>query len=291
MSILSKLGKLSPTVFENLIYDLVTSLGFAGVIWRTPGADGGRDIEASFHQRDALGEQVSQSWYIECKRYRSSISWPTIYSKISHADAHGADFLLLATNSNPSPSCESEISRWNCAGRSPAIRVWRGYQIVSTLSLYPAIEVKFGLSAGHDVQQLALQPLLLDITKIVHAANAAAITGGSPEEALFAAAVIGELIQQRMADFAQYGQSTFVSSWEAPPENWLTGDPPPDAAEEVGLSAFAGALRYVTAAQGVCLRRQGDSWQALPVSHRLALSESAVGLLRRIAMWTRVRTQ
>jgi hypothetical protein len=35
---------LTPTEFENLVFDLLISRGMVNVAWRTPGADGGRDI-------------------------------------------------------------------------------------------------------------------------------------------------------------------------------------------------------------------------------------------------------
>jgi hypothetical protein len=35
--------------FEELCFDLLVAEGFVDVNWRGPGADGGRDIEASWH--------------------------------------------------------------------------------------------------------------------------------------------------------------------------------------------------------------------------------------------------
>src|SRR5687768_1892712 len=93
---MTNIGDVSPSEFENLIYDLVSASGFKNIVWRTPGADGGRDIEATYFQHDAVGEQIEQRWYVECKRYQSSISWPIVYNKLAHADAQSADFLLLA---------------------------------------------------------------------------------------------------------------------------------------------------------------------------------------------------
>ena len=101
-------SQLPPDQFENMTFDLLHAAGLKNLVWRTPGADGGRDIEGTFSAIDFSRHYQNQSWYIECKRYSNSIDWPTVWSKISYADVKGADFLLLVTNANPSPSCETE---------------------------------------------------------------------------------------------------------------------------------------------------------------------------------------
>jgi hypothetical protein len=94
---------LSPYQFENLTYDLLQAAGLKRLVWRTPGSDGGRDIEGLYTAIDFSSYHYTQKWYIECKRYSSSIDWPTVWNKIAYADARKVDFLLLVTNSNPSP--------------------------------------------------------------------------------------------------------------------------------------------------------------------------------------------
>ena len=84
---LRRLGSITPTEFENLLYDLVIQRGMVNVAWRTPGADGGRDIEAQSVQRDFSGTQTVQKWFIECKRYTGSVDWPTIYGKLAYGRA------------------------------------------------------------------------------------------------------------------------------------------------------------------------------------------------------------
>jgi restriction endonuclease Mrr len=75
---LEKIKKLEPRRFENLVFDLVQIIGLENVVWRTPGADGGRDIEGDMEVRDMSGGLVLQKWFVECKRYRASIDWPTV---------------------------------------------------------------------------------------------------------------------------------------------------------------------------------------------------------------------
>src|SRR5882762_11897463 len=100
---------LTPTEFENLIFDLMVTRGMTNVQWRTPGADGGRDIEAATTELDFSGAQVIRKWFIECKRYEKSVDWPTIYSKISYAESHQVDFLLLCTTATFSPAAINRV--------------------------------------------------------------------------------------------------------------------------------------------------------------------------------------
>src|SRR5262249_18026984 len=89
------LKKLPPGEFENLAYDLLFLSGVQNLRWRTPGADGGRDLEGEVAVIDFSGETFRQRWYIECKRYAKSVDWPTVYEKLTVALNHQADFLLF----------------------------------------------------------------------------------------------------------------------------------------------------------------------------------------------------
>ena len=97
-SLLAKLKSLSPRDFENLAFDLVASTGMQNLRWRTPGSDGGRDLEGDLWSIDFAGDSRLQRWYIECKRYQAAIDWPTVYGKLAYAENHGAHYLLFITH-------------------------------------------------------------------------------------------------------------------------------------------------------------------------------------------------
>jgi hypothetical protein len=82
---LSKLKTLTPQDFENLTYDLLMLAGIRNLVWRTPGSDGGRDLEGLYNRVDFADGVVSEVWYFECKRYQSAIDWPTVFGKIAYA--------------------------------------------------------------------------------------------------------------------------------------------------------------------------------------------------------------
>ena len=86
-TLVDKLKALTPGQFENLVYDLVTSAGLRNAVWRTPGSDGGRDIEGEMATTDFSGFHTITKWYVECKRYAASVDWPTVWEKIAYADS------------------------------------------------------------------------------------------------------------------------------------------------------------------------------------------------------------
>lgn len=74
MRLLDKLRCLPHRNFENLVYDLLVRRGLGNVKWRTPGADGGRDIESEYMVYDFSGSARVERWYVECKRQRQAVS-------------------------------------------------------------------------------------------------------------------------------------------------------------------------------------------------------------------------
>ena len=122
--LIESIKEMPPTSFENLVYDLASSAGLRNAVWRTPGSDEGRDIEGEITTIDFSGYYATTKWYIECKRYSTSVDWPTVWQKIAYADSHSADYLLIVTTAHLSPQCKTEISRWHADRRRPAIRVW-----------------------------------------------------------------------------------------------------------------------------------------------------------------------
>lgn len=145
-----ELLSLSPTKFENLTFDVVTALGLRNSVWRTPGSDLGRDIEGDYFISDLSGQYQRQRWYIECKRYTSSVDWPTIWNKISYAEAHVADILLFVTSSSLSPQAIDQVRLWNNANKKPIIRFWGAVELCAKLNLYPQIAKKYGLKPEID---------------------------------------------------------------------------------------------------------------------------------------------
>jgi hypothetical protein len=192
--VLKAISKFEPRDFENLAFDLLQSAGMRNMVWRTPGADGGRDIEGQCVFNDLSGAITVQKWYVECKRYSSPVDWPTLWGKIAYADNQEADFLLLVTNSNPSPQCETQLSAWNAQRRRVQVRVWRGYEIANILDGYPAVATKYGLRDKPAPIDVEFLPLFIEVTKVAQASYTALELNADPGPGLEVAASLTELI-------------------------------------------------------------------------------------------------
>ena len=133
-NMVTRLKALAPAEFENLAYDLLFLSGVQNLRWRTPSADGGRDLEGYAPVMDFSGEVVQQRWYIECKRYAQSLNWHTVYEKLAVAMNHDASYLLFVTTANFSSPCRDEVQRHN-EKHLVQIRIWPFYYLDQLLSM------------------------------------------------------------------------------------------------------------------------------------------------------------
>lgn len=196
---------LSPTQFENLIFDLLSSMGLMNVRWRTPGADQGRDIEAEEVYTDFSGFHVIRPWYIECKRYKKSVDWPTIYAKVAYADNHDASHLLFCTTGKFTPRAISEVTKWNKKLHQPKIRLWPGNEIEQKLISFPDIRSKYGIDPPSIAQGKKLVDLSMALSKTIFSHYGEMVlseVGCTPM--LEAAQSISVLFRQRSEDIVRY---------------------------------------------------------------------------------------
>jgi hypothetical protein len=199
------IGDLSPSEFENLIFDLVQSLGLKNAIWRTPGRDGGRDIQGEWFVEDLSGHVGRQVWYVECKRYETSVSWPIVWEKISFAESNAADVLLFTVTSSLSPQAVDEVNKWNAQRKNPIIRFWNGTDIERKLRLFPLIAIKFGISKDPRLEiGGALLPVVNILLKYSIAAHSAEVfeTESKKNGVVYS---LSELISARLTEIEQEG--------------------------------------------------------------------------------------
>ena len=182
---------------------------------------------------------------------------------MAYADSQCADVFLLATNSNPSPTCESEISNWNSQKRAPTIRILRGYALVDLLSTKSHISLCHGLvdqDTSIDKQVLSLSRLILGV---VQAANSRFTFGLDGMVALEVAGILTELLEQRLSDMANYGH--FGSGHmcrnvaTAFPE-WLNATGDYTRMEEVAYLSTAASIMYFSGAKEISTVACGNSY-------------------------------
>jgi hypothetical protein len=190
--LLTKIRKISPLTLENLTYDLLVRKGLRNPRWRTPGADGGRDIEGEFPISDFSGESRMERWYVECKRYDVAIDWPTVFEKIAYARNHSSDYLLMVTTSSISPACRTEVARWNAAGERPFIRDWSGADLERMLSLDQLLLVKYQLTKSQRDREGSAVPILSVLAKSLHQVHGESYATGAVSYATEFASSIAE---------------------------------------------------------------------------------------------------
>lgn len=200
-----KLLGLSPTAFENLTYDLLRSGDLTNVSWRTPGADGGRDIEGFYTERDPSGYTKRARWLIECKRYSSTVSWPVVWEKVAYGDSGDADVLLLATSSKFSTRCIDEIEKWNALNRRPAIRVWPVHELLFRLSLKIEIAQKYNLVSGLSGSAQSIADLAIHVARMTQAVMAGISANVTSPRHVYAATSLANLLHVRSIDLAEAG--------------------------------------------------------------------------------------
>ena len=282
---------LTPCQFENMTFDLLQAAGLRNLVWRTPGADGGRDLEGNFNSIDFSAYHRVENWYIECKRYSSSIDWPTVWHKIAYAESRCADFLLIVTNSNPSPSCETEISRWNSERKSVAVRIWRGYELQGILKSYPYVAAKYGLLGNSTDAELSLQTLMFEAMKFAQSAYVSHDLGVFNLSALETSAALNELISSRFEEIRMFGRISVKSSGVPPSYEWLSWLGSSTGWDEVGLRALLAMARYLTGAASISAESKGKNLSIFVESPRFSISDSAEKTLLHLATWVDVEVK
>jgi hypothetical protein len=285
------LRSLTPSEFENLSFDLLQELGVENLVWRTPGADGGRDIEGDLPVRDLSGSLVHQRWFVECKRYRSAIDWPTVWNKASFAQNNDADFLLLMTTAAPSPSCETEISKWNAGKRRPIIRAWRGYQLQRILSRFPAIRVKYGLLTAADDKGASFVSLASEAAKFIQAAYAVSELNQNNPVPLEAAAALSELLSARMQNFEAWAKIV-VSPLDRNVDlyEWLSIDEECEIGpiDRFGFRALVSVFRAVSRCTSVSIEANDGALLIRAQQPRLEMTTAGKSVLQKVAFWSNV---
>jgi len=284
---LKKLLGLSPTEFENLVYDLMQARGMINVTWRTPGADGGRDIEGQVLENDFSDSRTSTQWYIECKRYASSVDWPTVYGKIAFADANSADVLLMCTTSKFTPTAITQADNWNAKKSGLTVRLWPGHKLESMLGLYPDIAMKYGLEASPTALHGSTLEIALALSKTVgsHYSNII-FSAGPVSPMLDASRMLALLLQRRMEDVALSGRFNVIpfNGQDIDLENCVV-DSGKYTIDEASFCAFLGYLGVLAKCQLTVERISEDQCKIVSTTSIKSIFENYGATFKAIALW------
>ena len=288
---LSLIKKLSPTEFESLVHDLTICMGIRNVSWRTPGADGGRDIEGVWIASDPTGDVVQESWYIECKRYAVTVDWPTVYSKVAYAVSNDADVLLMVTTASLSPACKTEISKWNASRRRPSIRHIDGTRIESVIRLNSILVAKYRLGKSGPKFSVSFKTIASILSSLCDSAEAE-LEIASTSVSADAAFELARLISSRTVELeltdgfskARIGISGSMPDWVSLPSGLQK------RATRASL-AFLAYVRYLVRAKNMLVV---DDCAETGYFGQIDLSQGSIdlvddGWLVELALWSQVR--
>jgi hypothetical protein len=281
-SVVAGLKKLAPDEFENLSYDLLFLSGVQNLRWRTPSADGGRDLEGDVPVMDFSGEVVRQRWYIECKRYARSLSWHTVYEKLAIAMNHDASYLLFLTTANFSPPCRDEVQRHN-EKNALQIRIWPFYYLDHLLSLHGQVAIKYGLAKSPLALHVDFEKIMFELTKLAQGTYAADQFGQKTANRVELIASFTELISVRIEDAKKYGR--FVTRRFKPDRDsfeWC--DPYPLPALDFDSSSLRAALSSIKTMLGL------DTIKCTADSKKVVVSAPSTEPLRANALFGLVST-
>lgn len=289
--LLSRIAKLTPTQFENLVFDLMVARGMVNVAWRTPGADGGRDIEGSVAIADFTGYQSTQRWFVECKRYKGSVNWPTIYEKTSYAHLK-ADVLLMCTTSSFTPAAITEVDRWNESRQPVMIRLWPGHELELQLSQHPDLLIKYGLSDAVTTPGRSIVTLALALSKSVSSHYSATVFKDAEVDLMLQAAQgFSNLLLKRMEDIEREGEIRIAYPLSRPTLIKCAFPSDGIGMDEYGLVAFAAYLVALSKCEikiecpreGICILKAATDLQPYVARYGAVFSS--------IAMWSDIEFQ
>jgi hypothetical protein len=248
-TIVTRLKEIDPQDFENLAYDLLFVSGMRNLRWRTPGADGGRDLEGEFVSIDFAGHHNTQKWYIECKRYAKSLDWPTVHQKLAIADNHQADFLLFITTSNFSPDCRDEVDRHNARGGVTQLRIWPYFVLENLLTINGQVALKYGLRNVTQKFETDFKSIVLEISKLAQSAYGAVTFGVDASARIELLAAFTELLSTRAKDAEHFGR--FVKTrFNASRDSYDWCEPYPLSAAEFDQTSLRAALAAIRTISG-----------------------------------------
>jgi hypothetical protein len=289
VTLIRRLDALSPTEFENLTFDLLSLTGMTNVSWRTPGADGGRDIEGTTSEIDLSGATTIRKWYVECKRYATSVDWPTIYAKLAYADSHRVDCLLLCTTSRFSPAAITHVEGWNSGRRHPAIRLWPKHELELQLLQHPDLQLKYRLTKATSVPGRSIVTLALALSKAVSSHySRLQFEGGKPDLMIIAAQAFADLLSKRMSDMERGGtiEVVFSSSLiKRPLSESCTSKADFLPVDELGLRAFVAYLAALTRAQSEISAAGSDGCKIISSSPIARVVDRYRPVFTAIATW------
>jgi Restriction endonuclease len=137
---------LDPTDFEEFCHDLLIELGFLNVDWRkgTPKkaspSDRGRDLVAQRELTDVDGHTRLETWFVDCKHYKTGVSLEPLQGLLAWAEAERPDVALVIASGYLSNAAKDGLADYERTRRPPfRIRYWERPTLARMLGDHPEL--------------------------------------------------------------------------------------------------------------------------------------------------------
>ena len=133
---------------EECVYWLFDALGARDLEWRTGGsgeggADGGRDLEATFYVPFPDGEMDGDRWWVECKGRSGILEANAVKIAVNNATALGnLACLVIVTNTTFSNPTRDWVKTWQATHPRPKIKLWDHTTLERQLSRHPDVVLR-----------------------------------------------------------------------------------------------------------------------------------------------------
>ena len=286
--LLEKLRQLTPSEFENFSFDLLLLKGMQNLSWRTPGPDGGRDLEGQFIVYDLSESHRIEKWYVECKRYTANVDWPTVFKKIAYAENHLADYLLFVTTSLLTPQCKSEVLERERSKKVPFVRYWDATILPKLIDRYPILSFKYGFENEDALESESILPLLRITSKTIQCAYGTASVDKTMNKTLELSAALVDLMSARLSE-KRIGRLSVAKRFvlDRDTYEWCEIEDGVSiiACDSYGLRALLSSIRFFSKSHSVRLKKCVDALFDINI-HESQMSEQFRELLTQISIWS-----
>lgn len=145
---------------EELVYWLLDDMGAKDLVWRKGGqevtsADGGRDIEATFHVPTLGGEMEQQRCWVEIKGRTKTVEAATVKESIINVSGRkDVDVFYFITNTQYSNPTRDWVTDWQKNNPRPKVRLWDKDSLERMISKHPSVVVRVYSDALSDQGKL-----------------------------------------------------------------------------------------------------------------------------------------
>jgi hypothetical protein len=137
-------AQLTSQALEELLFWLSIELGGRDVQWRTgsggPSADGGRDVEATFHVTERDGTLTPRRWWIQAKGRSGTVEAMAVKEAVITASGFAdVETVVIATNSAFSNPTRDWVAEFNRGHDRPTAVLWDRNDLESMVVAHPSV--------------------------------------------------------------------------------------------------------------------------------------------------------